>query len=99
MPSSISQRGGKANRIPFQSVVLAMGGLALEQYKDRWLFFFEFFIPTMSNIIPLPFESLLSSSYADTSELAQAMQRLECHLAHVINIWVTSECFYTRNIT
>ena len=46
---------------------------------------------TMSNIIPLPFESSLSSSYADASELAQAMQRLERHLAHVINIRVTSE--------
>ena len=31
----------------------------------------------MSNIIPLPFESLLSASYADASELAQAMQHLE----------------------
>ena len=45
----------------------------------------------MSNIIPLPFESTLSSSYADASELAQAMQHLECHLAHVVNIWVTSK--------
>ena len=45
----------------------------------------------MSNIIPLPFESALSSSYADASELAQAMQRLEHHLAHVINIRVTSK--------
>ena len=45
----------------------------------------------MLNIIPLPFESLLSSSYADASELAQAMQCLEHHLAHVVNIWVTSK--------
>ena len=45
----------------------------------------------MSNIIPLPFEAMLSSSYADASELAQAMQRLECHLVHVINICVTSK--------
>ena len=45
----------------------------------------------MSNIIPLPFESTLSSSYADASELAQAMQRLERHLAHVVNIRVTSK--------
>ena len=52
----------------------------------------------MLNIIPLPFESALSSSYANASELAQAMQRLERHLAHVLNIQVTSEfpcyCFY-----
>ena len=47
----------------------------------------------MSNIITLPFESTLSVSYADTSELAQAMQHLERHLAHNINIWVTSKCF------
>ena len=47
----------------------------------------------MSNIIPLPFESTLSASYADASELAQAMQHLERHLAHIINIWVTSEHF------
>ena len=45
----------------------------------------------MSNIIPLPFESALSSSYADASELVQAMQRLECHLAHVVNIQITSK--------
>ena len=45
----------------------------------------------MSNIIPLPFESALSSSYADASELAQAMQRLERHLAHVVNIRITSK--------
>ena len=45
----------------------------------------------MSNIIPLPFESSLSASYADASELAQAMQRLERHLAHVVNIRVTSK--------
>ena len=45
----------------------------------------------MSNIIPLPFETSLSASYADASELAQAMQRLERHLAHVVNIRVTSE--------
>ena len=47
--------------------------------------------PNMSNIIPLPFESSLSASYADASELAQAMQRLERHLAHVVNIRVTSK--------
>ena len=47
----------------------------------------------MSNIIPLPFESSLSASYADMSELAQAMQRLEHHLAHVVNIQVTSKSF------
>ena len=47
---------------------------------------------SMSNIIPLPFESTLSASYADASELVQAMQHLECHLAHIINIWVTSKC-------
>ena len=46
---------------------------------------------TMSNIIPLPFKSTLSSSYADASELAQAMQCLECHLAHVVNIRITSK--------
>ena len=40
----------------------------------------------MSNIIPLPFESTLSASYADASELVQAMQHLERHLAHIINI-------------
>ena len=45
----------------------------------------------MSNIIPLPFESTLSASYTDTSELAQAMQHLERHLAHIINIRVTSK--------
>ena len=45
----------------------------------------------MSNIIPLPFESTLSSSYADMSELAQAMQCLEHHLAHVVNIRITSK--------
>ena len=47
----------------------------------------------MSNIIPLPFESALSTSYADVSELAQAMQHLKCHLAHVVNIQITSKCF------
>ena len=94
----VSQRSGKANGRLSQSMALAMGGMAFEQYKSRQLFFFEFSIPTMSNIIPLPFESSLSSSYADASELAQAMQRLEHHLAHVINIRVTSKCFYTRNI-
>ena len=51
------------------------------------------FIPIMLNIIPLPFESSLSTSYADASELAQAMQHLERHLAHVVNIRVTSKCF------
>ena len=47
----------------------------------------------MSNIIPLPFESTLSASYTDASELAQALQHLERHLAHIINIRVTSKCF------
>ena len=46
----------------------------------------------MSNIIPLPFESTLSTSYTDASELVQAMQHLEDHLAHILNIWVTSKC-------
>ena len=46
----------------------------------------------MSNIIPLPFESTLSASYTDASELAQAMQHLERHLAHILNIRVTSKC-------
>ena len=41
---------------------------------------------------PLPFKSALSSSYTDASELAQAMQHLEHHLAHIINIRVTSKC-------
>ena len=45
----------------------------------------------MSNIIPLPFESTLLSSYADASELVQAMQHLEHHLAHVVNIQITSK--------
>ena len=51
---------------------------------------------SMSNIIPLPFESALSSSYADASELAQSMQRLERHLAHVVNIRITSKFLYRR---
>ena len=52
----------------------------------------------MLNIIPLPFKSTLSASYADALELAQAMQHLECHLAHIINIWVTSKCLlYQRH--
>ena len=91
-PSSISQHGGKANGIQFRGVVLAMGDMAFEHYKSKQLLSSKFFILTMSNIIPLPFESSLSSSYADASELAQAMQRLERHLAHVVNIRVTSEC-------
>ena len=93
MPSRNSQRGGKANGSLSQGVVLVTGSVAFEQYKGRQLFIFKFFIPTMSNIIPLPFESSLSASYADASELAQAMQRLEHHLAHVVNIWVTSKWF------
>ena len=62
---------------------------------------FCLFVPhsTMSNIIPLPFESTLSASYADASELAQAMQHLERHLAHIINIRVTSKCYFTLNMT
>ena len=54
----------------------------------------------MSNIIPLPFESALSSSYTDASELVQAMQHLEHHLAHVVNIRVTSKfpCCYFYGI-
>ena len=87
--SSISQRSGKANRMQFRGMVLATAVMAIEQYKGRGRFVFQSFIPIMSNIIPLPFESTLSSSYADASELAQAMQRLERHLAHVINIRVT----------
>ena len=50
----------------------------------------------MSNIIPLPFESTLSASYADASELAQAMQRLERHLVHVVIIRVTSKCPFSN---
>ena len=80
-PSSISQHGGKANKILFHSMVMAMGKMILERYK----------IPIMSNIIPLPFESTLSASYADVSELVQVMQRLERHLAHVVNVRVTSK--------
>ena len=76
----------------FQSAVLVITGMAVEQYKGR-----PFCPPvlhsTMSNIIPLLFESTLSASYADSSELVQAMQHLERHLAHIINIRVTSECF------
>ena len=53
----------------------------------------------MSNIIPLPFESSLSASYADASELAQAMQRLERHLAHVVNIRVTSKLLHSLDRT
>ena len=83
--SSTSQRGGKTNRIPFRSVVLVLAGMANGQYKGRWPSS-KFFISTMSNIIPLPFKSTLSASYADVSELAQAMQCLERHLAHVVNI-------------
>ena len=48
---------------------------------------------SMSNIIPLPFESTHSASYADASELAQAMQHLERHLVHIINIRITSKRF------
>ena len=65
-----------------------MGGVAFEQYKGRRLSSSSSLFH-MSNIIPLPFESSLSTSYADASELAQAMQHLERHLAHVINIRVT----------
>ena len=36
-PSSISQCGGKTNRILFQRVFLAMGNVALEQYKGEHL--------------------------------------------------------------
>ena len=90
-PSSISQRGGKADGIQFQSVVLAMGGETLEWYNDSRLFRLQVLHLNMSNIIPLLFESSLSSSYANVSELAQAMQRLERHLAHVVNIRVTSK--------
>ena len=66
----------------------AAGSLSSIKTEGFRLFGFH---STMSNIIPLPFESSLSLSYADASELAQAMQRLERHLAHVINIRVTSE--------
>ena len=92
-PSSISQRSEKANRMQSQGVVLVTAGMAFEQYKGRDHLVFQFLIPIMSNIIPLPFESSLSASYADASELAQAMQRLEHHLAHVVNIRVTSKWF------
>ena len=77
----------------FQGVVLVTTGMAFEQYKGRDHLVFPSFIPIMSNIIPLPFESSLSASYANVSELAQAMQRLERHLAHVVNIRVTSKWF------
>ena len=93
VPSSISQCSEKANRIWPWSMVLAMGGVAFEQYKGGWFLPFSSSFH-MSNIIPLPFKSALSSSYADASELAQAMQRLEHHLAHVVNIWVTSKCSF-----
>ena len=91
MPSSTCQRGGKANRIRFRSVVLATVGTASGIKADHLVF--QFFILIMSNIIPLPFESTLSVSYADASELVQAMQHLEHHLVHIINIWITSKCF------
>ena len=61
-------------------------------YKDGQLVVLS---PSL-NIIPLPFESSLSVSYTDASELAQAMQHLEHHLAHIINIWVTSKCFFAQ---
>ena len=77
----------------FRGVVLVTAGMAFEQYKGRGCLVFQSFIPIMLNIIPLPFESSLSASYADVSELAQAMQRLERHLAHVVNIRVTSKWF------
>ena len=84
VPSLISQCGGKANRIPLRGVVLAMGGMAFS-IKANWLYC-SVLHSSMSNIIPLPFESALSSLYADASELAQAMQHLKHHLAHVVNI-------------
>ena len=68
--------GGKANRILFQSMDLAMSDVAIEQYKGQYLHC-QALHSTMSNIIPLPFKSSLSASYADASELAQAMQCLE----------------------
>ena len=77
----------------FRGVVLVTAGMAIEQYKGRDHLVFQSFILTMSNIIPLPFKSSLSASYADALELVQAMQCLERHLVHVINIRVTSEYF------
>ena len=75
----------------FRGMVLVTAGMAFEQYKGRDHLVFQSFILTMSNIIPLPFESLLSTSYANASELAQDMQHLERHLAHVVNIRITSK--------
>ena len=89
-PSLISQRSGKTNRILFQSMVLAKCGItAAATYKWTTCGMVTF----MLNIIPLPFESSLSASYTDASELVQAMQRLEHHLAHVVNIWVMCKWF------
>ena len=77
----------------FRGVVLVTAGMAFEQYKGRDRLVFQFFILTMSNIILLPFKSTLSASHADASELVQAMQHLEHHLVHIINIQITSKCF------
>ena len=71
----------------FRDMVLVTVGMATEQYKGRDRLVFQSFILTMLNIIPLPFESSLSASYAYASELVQAMQHLECHLAHVWSIF------------
>ena len=89
-PSSISHHGEKANGILFRSMVMVSNRATMERYKGERLVALS---PhsAMLNIIPLPFESSLSVSYADASELAQAMQHLERHLAHVINIRVTSK--------
>ena len=69
---------------------MARSRATIERYKGERLVA-RVLHSTMSNIIPLPFESTLTASYADASELAQAMQRLEHHLAHVVNICVTGK--------
>ena len=68
-------------------MVLVTAGMATEQYKGGWLVL----LSSLFQLVPLPFKSSLSVSYADASELAQAMQCLEHHLAHVVNIRITSK--------
>ena len=91
VPSSISQCGGKTNRTLFWSMAIAMDDGAVDGIKVvdvcQWILH-----SNMSNIIPLPFKTTLSTSYTDVSELAQVMQCLEHHLAHVVNIRITSKC-------
>ena len=77
VPSSISQHGGKANRMPFQSMGLVMSGESIKTGDLQC----QVLHSIMANIIPLPFETTLSAS-----ELVQVMQHLEHHLAHVVNI-------------